>query len=310
MYHYGAGLPDAELTRLRRKTELFEQYGNGFHPTPEESQLLKDIRARVDLPYRKASGLGYDNLADRFGKLAARNVTQLPLTAQEVARWSSGVPPQKCTEGDIMVHDCSTDDTQDATSAVFSKAQIWEQFAYSSKLFRAGRVSSVALEFDFMDVVGDGSRPESVQRTYAKQAARPLARLIEDLKAAGLYDRTLIAIYTLDGSRRPAANSFANDGKGTILLAGGKVRGGYYGDITITKDLPSGGHEYAFRAPDPATGQLLTPVTDWGDKSKRTPSGSVWRTVIKAMGIPESEYVGRFDPAIDNAVPLDFMLKS
>jgi hypothetical protein len=38
--------------------------------------------------------------------------------------------------------------------------------------------------------------------------------------------------------------------------------------------------------------------------------GSVWRTVVKAMGIPESFYVGRFSSAVDDYPALDFMLKS
>lgn len=91
-----------------------------------------------------------------------------------------------------------------------------------------------------MELHGDGVRTESVLRTQAQQVARPLARLITDLKAAGLYDRTVIAVYTLDGSRRPAA---------------------------------------------------------------------IWRTVRKALSIPETEDVDKFDAEIDDAVALDFMLK-
>jgi len=249
--------------------------------------------------------LGYDTITDRFNRPQASHAGQLKLTAAEVARWSDGVPPQQCTLGDLTVLPCGYD-TSDTS---FVKAQIWEQFAYASKLFRAGRARSIALEFDFMELHGDGVRTESVLRTQAQQVARPLARLITDLKAAGLYDRTVIAVYTLDGSRRPAANSYGNDGKGTIVLAGGRVKGGYYGDILITKDLSNGGHEYAFRAPDPSTGQLLPAVTAWGERSKRTPSGAVWRTVMKALSIPETEYVDKFDAEIDDAVPLDFMLK-
>ena len=226
-------------------------------------------------------------------------------------RWSAGVPTQKCSKGDFEVVDCGFDPNVDPNSDGYVKAQIWEQFAYASKLFRAGRVRSIALEFDHMELDGDGSRPESVQRTYAQQVARPLARLITDLKLAGLYDRTVIAVYTLDGSRRPAANSYGDDGKGTIVLAGGRIRGGYYGDILITSDLANGaGHTYAYRPPDPATGALLPPVADWQDFSARTPSASVWRTVMKALGIPESEYVGRFSALVDDAVPLDCMLRS
>jgi hypothetical protein len=67
----------------------------------------------------------------------------------------------------------------DRIGDIYSKAQIWQQFAFASKLLRGGRVRSIALEFDDMDLVGDDSRPEKVLRTYAQQVARPLARLIE-----------------------------------------------------------------------------------------------------------------------------------
>ena len=306
MYHYGAELPGAELTRIRSKAALFEEYGAIAAPSP--SELAQEILAMADVPYRKEAGAGYASLVDRYQGLHPALPAPLELTAEEVARWSQGVPPQKCARGDIEVYDCVTDPNLDLYGE-YSKAQIWEQFAYASKLFRGGQVRSIALEFDHMDLEGDGSRPESVLRTYAQQVARPLARLISDLKAAKLYDRTVIAIYTLDGSRRPAANSYGNDGKGTILLAGGRIKGGYYGDIEIAGSMP-GGHIYAFRRPDPKTGELQEAITNWGDPSKRTPAASVWRTVIKALGIPETEYVGRFNSLIDDAATLDCMLKS
>ncbi len=219
------------------------------------------------------------------------------------------MPPTRCTEGDYVVSECP--ETDPSLGTPFIKGHLWEQFAYASKLLCSGVVRSVALEAEYGHLDGDGSRPEQVQREYAQQIARPLARLITQLKGAGLYDRTVIAVYTLDGSRRPAALSFGFNGKGTLLLAGGKVKGGYYGDIVIVNDLVNTpGHTYALRPPDPATGELLPPNIDWNDPTQRTPSGSIWRTVAKAAGIPESEYVGKFNKLVDDAVPLDFMLKS
>ena len=88
-----------------------------------------------------------------------------------------------------------------------------------------------------------------------------------------------------------------------------RVRGGYFGDIEITSDLPSGGHSYAFRPPDPSTGEPLPPIADWRAVPLRTKSGDIWRTVIQAMGIPEAEYVGRFNAAVDDAQSLNFMLR-
>ena len=199
----------------------------------------------------------------------------------------------------------------DPNSEGFVKAQIWEQFAYATKIFLSGLARSIALEFSFQHLDGDGVRTEDVVRIQAQQAARPIARLITALKAAGLYDRTVIALYTLDGSRRPAANSYSRNGKNTLLLAGGKIRGGYYGDIEITGDLSNGlGHTYAFRPPDPQTGAPLPAVSDWSDPTLRTKSGDAWRTVVKAAGVPEKEYVGRFHRDVDEGRAFDFMLRS
>ena len=89
------------------------------------------------------------------------------------------------------------------------------------------------------------------------------------------------------------------------------MKGGYYGDVVIVNDLPNGaGHTYGLCPPDPATGEPLPPTVLWDDPTQRTPSGSIWRTVAKAAGIPESEYVGKFNKLVDDAVPLDFMLNS
>lgn len=308
VYHFGAGLPNAELTRVRSKVELLDLFAGSFSATPEPDRLVREILAATGAPYAKKSGTGYGAMVERYGLLDARKLDGLELTEDEIARWSEGVPAQQCSESQVDHHDCPTEQQSDGSYVV--KAQIWEQFGYASKLLCSGLVRSIALEFDFSCLAGDGARTEQVMRIQAQQCARPVARLISDLKAAGLYERSLIAVYLVDGSRSPAANSYGDLGKGTILLAGGRIRGGYYGDIEITGDSPQGnGHSYALRPPD-TTGELLPAVTDWADSKARTPSGSIWRTVAKAMGIPESEYVGKFHASVDDAAPLDFMLKA
>jgi uncharacterized protein (DUF1501 family) len=207
-----------------------------------------------------------------------------------------------------MVVECSTDTNQDATSAIFSKAQIWEQFGYAAKILGAGVTRSAALEFDFMDLHGDGARPMKVLQVQAQQASKPLARMIKFLKDLGVWNRTLIALYALDGSRRPAANSYGNDGKGTMVLAGGMIKGGYYGDIQITKDLADG-HEYGFLRPDAVTGMPSgTPVTSWGDKTKRIPSADLWLTVMKALGIPDS--LAKQFPDVQDGQAHSYMIRS
>jgi hypothetical protein len=310
-YHFGAGLSGAELTRIKTKTELMQTFAAVYAASRAmPTALAAEIAALEEPPYLKHAGAGELALAERFGNLELLE-RSLELSPAEVAHWSAGVPPMRCTVGDLEVRSCLTEDEggDSSTYAGLVQAQIWEQFAHATKLLCSGVVRSVAIESHYGELDGDGSRPEQVQREYAQQLARPLARCIAQLKAAGLYDRTVIAVYTVDGGRRPAANSYGHEGKGTLVLAGGKVRGGYYGDIVIQSDLPNGaGHTYAFRPPDPATGVLLPPISYWQDQTTRTPSGSIWRTVMKAAGIPESEYVGKFNKLVDDALPLDFML--
>jgi hypothetical protein len=300
VYHYGADLPGAELDRYKSKDSLFSAFpavaaDASLVPTPAQADLLVRMMKSVDTRLFKRR-YSESALANHIAQLdETRNllhidnpkVVQVPLTPDEAAYWGTDVPNQQCTEGDLKVVECSTDTSQDATSAIFSKAQIWEQFGYAAKILGSGITRSAALEFDFMDLHGDGARPQKVLEVQGQQASKPLARMIQFMKDLGVWKRTLIALYTLDGSRRPAANSYGNDGKGTMLLAGGMIKGGYYGDIQVTKDLTDG-HEYGFLPPDPTSGRPLgSPVTAWGDPTKRTPSADLWLTVMKALGVPD-----------------------
>jgi hypothetical protein len=321
VYHYGAELPGAELDRYKSKDSLFSAFpavaaDASLVPTAGQADLLVRMMKSVDTRlfkrrYSDAAAANHIAQLDETRNLLHIDnpkVVTVPLTSDEAVYWGTGVPAQQCTEGDITVHECSTDTSQDATSAIFSKAQIWEQFGYAAKILGSGITRSAALEFDFMDLHGDGARPQKVLEVQAQQASKPLARMIKFMKDLGVWDRTLIALYTLDGSRRPAANSYGNDGKGTLILAGGMIKGGYYGDIRVTKDLPDG-HEYGFLPPDPTTGLPMgSPITAWGDKAKRTPSADLWLTVMKALGIPDS--VARQFPDVKDGKVHDYMLKS
>jgi hypothetical protein len=321
VYHYGAELPGAELDRYKSKDSLFSAF-----PAVAADASLVPTASQADLLVRMLKSVDTRLFERRYSDSAAANhiaqldetrnllhidnprVVAVPLTTEEAAYWGSDVPAQQCTEGDILVHDCSIDTSQDATSAIFSKAQIWEQFGYAAKLLGSGMTRSAALEFDFMDLHGDGARPQKVLEVQGQQASKPLARIIKFMKDLGVWHRTLIAVYTLDGSRRPAANSYGNDGKGTLILAGGMIKGGYYGDIRVTKDLADG-HEYGFLPPDPATGVPLgAPITAWGDASKRTPSADLWLTVMKALGVPDT--LCRQFPDVSGGRVHDYMLKS
>jgi hypothetical protein len=319
VYHFAAQLPGAELDRIATRDRLFETFPAvvedlNIVASPEQAALLTRVLTRADARFfsrrrfAEEIGLGHLSQLEEAGGLlypAEPRVVELPLTAEEQAHWSAGVPNQQCTVGDSEAIDCG--DSEENANTGFVKAQVWEQFAYASKLLRGGVVRSIALEFDFMDLHGDGVRTEQVVRTQARQCALPLARLIQSLKDAGIYDRTLIAVYTLDGSRRPAANSYGNDGKGTLMLAGGMIRGGYYGDIEVAGD-DGNGHSYGFRAPDSVTGMPGAElVTDWGARDKRTSSAAAWQTVTEALGIPR-ELRDQFEE-VAGVEPLRFMLR-
>jgi len=300
VYHYGAELPGSELDRHKSKATLFEAFpavatDASLVPTPAQADLL--VRIMKGLDARVFNRRWPDGTANHIAQLdetrnllhvANPRIVTVPLTEAENGTWGEGVPSQKCTSGDIDVSDCGTDPNVDPNSDGFVKAQVWEQFAYASKILGAGVTRSAALEFDFMDLHGNGARPQKVLEVQAQQASKPLARAINYLKAAGVWHRTLIAVYTLDGSRKPDAESYGNDGKGTMILAGGMIKGGYYGDIRITADSPTG-HTYGYVTPDPVSGLPAgAPMTNWADKATRTPSADLWLTVMKALGIPDS----------------------
>ncbi|HKY37398.1 MAG TPA: hypothetical protein VJN18_15755 [Polyangiaceae bacterium] len=318
-YHYGADLPGSELDRYKDKDSLFSAFPKvatdaSLVPSPAHADLLLKMVKGVDTrlftrryaPEKLNNHLAQLNETRNLLHVANPKVVDVPLTMAEEMLWGEGVPTQKCTQGDTKVVDCGTNG--DPSADGFVKAQVWEQFAYAAKILGSGVTRSAAIEFDFMDLHGDGARPESVLQVQAQQASKPLARMIKYMKDLGVWHRTLIAVYTLDGSRRPAANSYGNDGKGTMILAGGMIKGGYYGDIRITKDMTNG-HEYGFVKPDPVTGVPTgDPITSWGDPSKRTPGADLWLTVMKALGIPDE--LARSFPDTTNGTVHQCMLKS
>src|SRR6185503_12280959 len=112
-------------------------------------------------------------------------------------------------------------------------------------------------------------------------------------------------VYSLDGGRSPAANSSGSEGKNTVVLAGGRIKGGYYGDVGIAGPK-NDGHQYSYHSPDPITG-IADPVgTTRNDM--RTPGRDIWRTVMEALRIPSSVYMSL--PDVTSARTLDFMLRT
>ncbi len=296
-YHFAAGLPGAELDRIQSKSALFQAFPERVEdldvlPSTEQAQLLTRILDRVDPRFLRARRHPDKSIeghgaavkeAESLLHAGTKRVIKMPLDAAEAAYWSEGVPDQQCNPSSV-------------------KAQIWEQFAYAFKLLSNRLTASVSLEFDYVDV-HDERTPEQMS-IEAKQIALPLARLIEKLKAAGIYDRTVIAIYTTDGSRSPAAGSAGNEGKNTIVLAGGMIKGGYYGDVR-TAGNDGDGHRYSFHAPDPITG--APDATGATDDEKRLPGSYVWRTVAKALRIKD-EVCDKF-PDVAGVKPLPFLLR-
>ena len=291
VYHFGAGLAGAELDRKQSKDALFSAFPDRVEDLnvlakPEYAIALTQILDKVDhrfLSQRRLSPEAQENHRLTLGEaqkqlyVGAPRVISLPLTEEERAFWSAGVPGQ--------------------VGGGTPKAQIWEQVAYAFKLVSHDLVRTISLEFDYVDF--HGGRGEGLVRTMAKQAAIPLARLITKLKEAGIYDRTVIAMYTSDGSRTPGADSYGDDGKNTLILAGGRIRGGYWGDLRVAGNSGSG-HDYSYHAPNPVTGQPA-------NNNVRSESASLWRTVMKATGVPDS-MTSQF-PDVGSAPLLQFLLR-
>lgn len=299
-YHFDAGLPGADLTRFQSVESLLNAFPSKVEdfnvlPTAQEADLLTRMLKRVDqrfLDRYSYSNAISDNHAAQLND-AARviyrgepKIFDLPLTEAERQYWQSGVPDQR-GHGPGM------------------KANIWEQVAYAFKIIKGDMARSIALEFDYVDV--HDTRTKDQMDVMTLQTVLPLTRLIEQLKAAGLYERTLIAMYSLDGGRSPAANSTGDEGKNTVVLAGGMIRGGYYGDVRAARD-EGDGHVFSFHAPDLATGQVINTGAEGRARDKRLPAAHVWRTVMRALQIPD-ELAGQF-PDVKDAKPLDWLLRA
>lgn len=306
VYQFGAGLPGAELDRVQAEETLFQLFPDQVQdldvmPTEQHADVLARILERVDPAFFRRRGfsrvvenghLANVGEAKRLLWSGQTRTVSLPLTEEEVAYWSEGVPDRVCTSSDTDLRACEGEER---------KLEIWEEVAYAFKIIKSGMTRSVALEFDFQDI--HEIRTEDQVRIQGKQCARPLARLIESLKAEGIYDRTVIAVYCVDGSRSPAAGSYGNEGKNTLILAGGGIRGGYFGDVRITDDFDDG-HSYAYHAPDLRSG---APGEGFGNNDGRIPGAVAWRTVMRALSIPD-ETCEQF-PDVQGAGVMEFLLR-
>jgi hypothetical protein len=290
--HYGAGLANSELTRIQSVQMLYDTFPQTVEQlplaTPEEAALLTNALKRSDGGFFGRHG--YSDVAKAAHEAALAEaegrwyhtpkVIDLPFTPEEQAYWQTSVPDQV---GDNK------------------KANIWEQAGWAFKLLSNDIIRTMSLEFDYLDV--HDTREESVMKTMAAQSAIPLTRLIESIKAIpGMWERTVIAVYSADGGRTPSANSYGNEGKNTFLIAGGMVKGGYYGDVQVAGNTGTG-HTWTYVSPD-ESGAPTIPIG--GDNSGRLNGARSWRTVMKALGV-DSTFCAQF-PDVANAQPLNFML--
>ena len=290
--HFAGTKHEGELTRLQSVQELFDTFPDTVEdlnilPTPQEAEILTETLRRVDAGFFRRNGYvesartrHEDNLGEASGlwHSGESKLVSMPLTEEEVAYWSAGVPDQV---GDNI------------------KANIWEQVAWAFKLISNDVTRTVSLEFDYLDV--HGSRNESVMNTMGLQAALPLARLIESLKAAGIYEQTLIVVYSTDGGRAPSGNSYGNSGKNSFIMAGRNVKGGYYGDVSVAGNSGDG-HAYAYHVPDEG-GAPMAAVTD---NSNRLEGARSWRTVMRALEMPD-DLCDEFED-VAGVGPLNFMV--
>jgi len=293
-YHFGAGLVGSELDRIQNRDQLFSAFPDSLEDlnvleSQAEADAMAEILRAVDpkfLDRRRFTQVAITNHeqnVEEARKLLYTNQTKLismPLTEEEVAYWGPDIPDQV---GENV------------------KGQIWEQVAWAHKLVANDLCRSVALEFDYVDV--HDQRTVGQMEVMTLQASRSLARLIAKLKESAIWDRTLVAIYSTDGGRAPAAGSQGNEGKNTVVLAGGMIKGGYYGDVGIAGD-DGDGHVYSYSAPNVSNG---LPGAASTNNDGRMAGKYIWRTVAKALGVPDAEC--QF-PDVADAAALTWLLKA
>ncbi len=294
IYHFGAGLAGAEPDRYQDVDGLLRAFPKTMSSSsllpPEQAQFLEKSLGRFDQALwsqRRASKAVVDNhlaqLSEAQGVLGKVSTSSfsLPLTGDETAYWSAGVPAK---------YGRTTID-------------VWAQAAYAFKLVSSGLVRSVALEIDIGDV--HGQRTADQMRDQTAVVVLPLLRLIEKLKAAQLYEQTLIVISTADGGRAPAAGSSGDEGKNGVILAGGAVRGGYYGNIKADSD-DADGHKYRYFMPDLDTGTPNGTGTLGNDK--RLPAANLFKSIMAASGVT-NETLNQF-PDLSSAKTLPWLFRT
>ncbi|MGE4130763.1 MAG: hypothetical protein AB7F86_03950 [Bdellovibrionales bacterium] len=298
-YHFEGNLTNAQADRFFDKATFLNRFANtNIPPATSSSQkhgaLIAQFVKRLDDSYlqrvlAQAERTKQAARADAMGGLLAGSTPapiSLALSPTEEQMWKNGVTEQVICGGD------------DANQCVVqgNKWHPSELFAYAGKLFQSGQVRTVAIDFDLSDV--HTNRTKFMMDTQAQQSGKTLARLINFLKANNLWANTVIAMYTLDGSRSMETNSTGQDSKNAVVLAGGKIRGGYYGDIRFTNN------NFVYHRPDDNGNPVAGGTTGGG---MRVPAADVYKTVMTAAGIPMSVLDGFAD--VKPGKILNYMLR-
>ncbi len=302
-YHHHAGLSNAQVDRYTDSAALLKAFPSTSTPTgtvttlQKHRPLIASLVKKIDERFHRAMATSdFDkqqttNYLTSFGNMNSQmnpSGFSLALTAEEKTYWTSGVP---------AVMQCGEEELSNCSVTTNSKYQIGEMFGYAYKLFASDTVRSIGIDFQFPDV--HGSRTKHILETQAAQAGKPLARLIASLKAAGIWNRTIIAMYTLDGGRSPLLDSYGHNGKNTLVLAGGRIKGGYYGDVSVVNGTPR------YHRPDDNGVAVATGVTERGG---RVAAADIYKTVVHAMGAPQTVYDGFTD--VKAGKLLQYMLKA
>ncbi|SMF57072.1 hypothetical protein [Pseudobacteriovorax antillogorgiicola] len=296
-YHFEANLANAQMDRFFNRDSFLKFFADqsmppsGIFGTYREG--LMEILKKVDQGFAKDLQLASQESQNHFKAIdliagkQATDLRQLQLSPDERSYWTDGIPGQLQCDENVAMNTCS-----EASGTM----NLGEMFGYVDKLFKSGQVKTASIDFDHNDI--HTARGEHVLRTQGIQSAVPLSRLISSLKAAGLYDRTLIAMYTLDGSRSPKRNSLGYDSKNGVILAGGMIKGGYYGDIKFDNQTVS------YHRPND---QGIAISNGTSGRDQRVPGADIYRTVAKAMGVSNQVMSGIPDGAAGKT--LSYLLK-
>lgn len=280
VYHHTADLTGAAMPRIYTRENLRSEFSSAHNSGPElvythKSDLINLIKS-VDKKFLER--LNQHNQAVNH-ELALTNVERnlntvqktvdLSLTSDELAYWQANIDK---TDEHNLIHETG------------GPLPLWEQMSYAAKLIGNGILKSVSIEFRYTDY--HGLRTPQQIKSQASMLAGPLSRLIIYLKEKEMFDNTLIAIYNVDGSRAPTPISQGDEGKSGVILVGGKVKGGYYGDMKVRNYDENNKAIFQYHMADPQTGEASSLGTINNDM--RTSGASVWKTIAKLSGIPEN----------------------